>query len=122
MVDEYFGPNWPYLAESKNQLRKIRYPVRKQSIALWLVVFFGGLGMHRFYTGRIITGFFWLITGGLFGVGTFVDGFQLLSGRFKGSKRMSFENDASGIQLLLCIACVLIKWFFICCTLFLSIN
>ena len=33
----------------------------------------GILGIHRFYLGRIISGFIWLLTGGLLGVGIFFD-------------------------------------------------
>nr|AIE99666.1 putative membrane protein [uncultured marine group II/III euryarchaeote KM3_115_D04] len=38
---------------------------------LWL--FFGWLGIHRFYTGNVITGLIWMFSLGLFGIGWFVD-------------------------------------------------
>jgi TM2 domain-containing membrane protein YozV len=38
--------------------------------ALWLV---GLSGIHRFYTGRYITGIIWFLTWGLFGIGQLVD-------------------------------------------------
>ena len=38
---------------------------------LWL--FFGWLGIHRFYTGNVVTGLIWLFSLGLFGFGWFVD-------------------------------------------------
>ena len=38
---------------------------------LWL--FFGWLGIHRFYTGNVVTGLIWLFTLGLLGIGWFVD-------------------------------------------------
>lgn len=40
---------------------------------LWLPMLFGISGLHRFYSGRYISGFIWLITGGLCGVGQVID-------------------------------------------------
>jgi len=44
---------------------------------LWLLSGFGILGFHRFYLGKIGTGFLWLFTGGLLGIGAFFDLFTL---------------------------------------------
>jgi len=47
---------------------------RKSLIVGYLLWFFlGVLGVHRFYTGRWVTGLIWLFTGGLIGVGWLVD-------------------------------------------------
>ncbi|OLP17647.1 hypothetical protein BST81_15090 [Leptolyngbya sp. 'hensonii'] len=43
------------------------------SYILWLGGFVGLAGLHRFYNGKIGTGLLWLCTGGLFGIGQFVD-------------------------------------------------
>lgn len=40
---------------------------------LWLPMLFGICGLHRFYAGRWVSGLVWLVTGGLCGVGQFVD-------------------------------------------------
>lgn len=45
-----------------------------------LCFFLGGLGVHRFATGKIGTGFLYLFTCGLFGIGVIVDFICILCG------------------------------------------
>ncbi len=42
-------------------------------LAFFLCLFGGGLGLHKFYEGKVLMGFLYLFTGGLFGIGWFID-------------------------------------------------
>ena len=44
---------------------------------LWLLCFLGLFGIHRFYTGRWVTGLLWLFTAGLFLIGQVIDLFLI---------------------------------------------
>ena len=47
-----------------------------------LCLFLGPLGIHRFYTGRIISGLFQLLTGGGFGIWVLIDLIMIINGSF----------------------------------------
>ena len=49
---------------------------------LLLYIFVGGLGIHRFYVGKIGTGILWLFTAGCFGIGALVDLILIVCGKF----------------------------------------
>lgn len=44
---------------------------------LWLIGSFGILGLHRIYLNKWGTGILWILTGGLCGIGAFIDLFTL---------------------------------------------
>ncbi|MDI9486694.1 MAG: TM2 domain-containing protein [Bacillota bacterium] len=60
-------------AIQKNQELYVRY----------YAFFLGGLGIHRFYVGKVGTGLLYLFTGGLFLIGTIIDFSTILFGKIK---------------------------------------
>jgi TM2 domain-containing membrane protein YozV len=44
---------------------------------LWALCIVGVAGIHRFYTGRYVTGVIWLLTWGLLGIGLLIDLFLI---------------------------------------------
>lgn len=46
---------------------------KSRTAALVLAIFLGGLGIHKFYLGRVGMGILYLCTGGLFGIGWLID-------------------------------------------------
>jgi TM2 domain-containing membrane protein YozV len=60
LVDAFLIPSMDEEAETRYVSGSYNY-----NIAWLLITFFGFLGFHRFYLGRIWTGVLWLCTGGL---------------------------------------------------------
>ena len=61
--------------------------MQKNKWVVFILCFFlGFLGVHRFYTGKIGTGVLYLLTLGLFGIGTIVDLVTILTGSYKDGK------------------------------------
>ena len=52
--------------------------MKNKWIALLLCFFFGVLGVHKFYEGKILLGIVYIFTGGLFGIGVLIDFISLL--------------------------------------------
>lgn len=64
------------------------YTPKKKWKAFWLCFFFGFFGVHRFYVGKWYTGFVWMGTMGLVGIGWFIDLDKILFNKFTDSHGM----------------------------------
>lgn len=75
---------------TENPLIKARLTERRSPynrvVALVLCWFLGVFGVHRFYTGKFLSGVLMLLTGGGFGIWWIYDFIILLLGRFKDSE------------------------------------
>jgi len=63
----------------------INYVQKSKITAIILCLFFGFFGVHRFYVGKSGSGILYLFTGGLFGIGWFIDIILLITGGFRDS-------------------------------------
>ena len=59
---------------------------------LLLCIFFGGLGVHRFYNRRILSGILQLITLGGFGIWWAIDLIMIICGTFKNNEGKAIER------------------------------
>ncbi|MFA6861417.1 MAG: TM2 domain-containing protein [Bacilli bacterium] len=68
----------------ENTKKKVGGSTKSRGIATILCAlgFFCVAGIHRLYVGKIGTGILWLLTGGLFYIGTIIDLVSLLTGDF----------------------------------------
>lgn len=55
---------------------------KKWIVALLLCLFLGNWGAHHFYVGKTRSGIIWLLTCGLFGIGTILDLVKILTNKF----------------------------------------
>ncbi|MCR5430028.1 MAG: TM2 domain-containing protein [Eubacterium sp.] len=56
---------------------------RSRVVAFFLCLFFGILGIHNFYVGKIFWGLIYLLTLGFFGIGWIIDLIRILLGTFR---------------------------------------
>lgn len=61
------------ISKSIRKNAKLGSDRRKKWIAMLLCIFFGWLGAHRFYEGKIVSGVVWLFTFGCVGAGWLFD-------------------------------------------------
>lgn len=47
--------------------------MKSKWVSFFLCLFFGVLGAHKFYEGRILLGIVYIFTGGILGVGVIID-------------------------------------------------
>lgn len=65
----------------------------KRKLPALLLCFFGGfLGLHHFYSGNKVTAIFYLLTGGICGIGIVIDFVSILSGTFRDSTGLFIKN------------------------------
>lgn len=69
--------------ENQNFTPPVAISDKSKGVAAVLCFFLGGIGIHRFYAGKIGTGLLWLFTGGLLGLGALIDFIMILCGSFK---------------------------------------
>jgi hypothetical protein len=65
---------------------------KKQMVAFLLCLFFGYLGVHRFYTGHIGIGIIQLLTGGGCGLWAFIDFIRIIMGDMKAKDGSDLES------------------------------
>ena len=71
-VADYIAPEVPAGAE----------PPKDWTVTFLLCLFLGGIGVHRYYVGKVRTGILFTLTGGLLGIGYLVDLIKILCGKF----------------------------------------
>ena len=65
---------------------------KSRLVALLLCWFLGGIGVHRFYVGKVGTGILWMFTGGLLGIGWLIDLIMIIAGSAKDSNGLPITN------------------------------
>ena len=78
------------------------------TVLLWW--FLGVWGIHRFYVGKIGTGILWLLTGGVFGIGYFVDFFMLFRNTFTTKDDQPLNNDCPQWLMYLALALIILAF------------
>lgn len=77
----------------ENQTVQLEQKSDKGFVAMILLCFFlGGLGVHRFYAGKVGTGILMLVTLGGLGIWALIDFIIIVTGNFTDSKGLKIKN------------------------------
>jgi TM2 domain-containing membrane protein YozV len=79
------------MAKKKKKASK-KVSEKKRITALFLCMFFGWAGFHRFYVNKFPTGVLMMFTMGGFGIMNMVDFFMIIFGNFKDAYGKSVTN------------------------------
>ena len=78
-------PGQPYIQQS---------PPKSWFVTLVLAIFLGALGVHRFYTGKIVTGILMLLTAGGCGIWWLIDVVMIAAGAFNDKGKQPLMRKA----------------------------
>ena len=90
-----------YVQQNYQQPQVVQPKQRSKLVAFLLCWLLGVWGVHRFYTGKIWTGILYLLTGGLCGIGTFIDLLRITFNGFPDKQRYPLKNDIPTWLILL---------------------
>ena len=83
---------------------------KSKLVTFLLCSIFGGLGLHRFYTGKVWTGILYLFTGGLCGIGVIVDMIMILFNTYRDKNGLFLINDLPTFVIIV----VFVLWLILC--------
>lgn len=88
---------------------------KSAGLTFFLCLFFGMLGLHRFYVGKIGTGILMLITGGGFGIWALIDLIFIVNNKFddKHGNLLLLTQNPSGLKKSAMVVGSIIAWFFV---------
>ncbi len=81
-------------AQSATRAQSGQYSEKDWLVTLLFSIFLGGLGIHRFYVGKIGTGILWLLTAGCFGIGALVDIIMIATENFTDDTNRLIVQDS----------------------------
>lgn len=74
----------------RQQKHNVKVSPKSRAVAFYLCLFFGYLGIHRFYLGKVGSAILYMFTFGCFGVGWLIDFILIAFGEF---------SDGNGLYL-----------------------
>ena len=90
-------------------------PQKSWIATVLLCQFLGTLGVHRFYTGRVVSGILQLLTFGGFGIWVLVDLIMIISGDFKDSYNRPLDQQpvmgGNRNWMTAAFLCLFLGWF-----------